>query len=35
MLQWLTDQLNQFDSVKRRFTVSAVDIETGDYVTFD
>ena len=35
LLNFLTDQLNQFDSIKRRFTLSAIDVENGEYVHFD
>lgn len=34
-LAWLKGQLYQFESAKRRFTVSAVDISTGEYVSFN
>jgi len=35
MLQWMTDSLKDFDSIKRRFTVAAADVNTGEYVTFN
>ena len=35
MLEFLQEQLQQFDEVKRRFTVNAVDVNTGEYVSFN
>ena len=34
-LLWLQSQLEQFESVKRRFTLSAVNIANGEYVSFN
>ena len=34
-LAWLRNQLSRFTEVKRRFSVSAVDVLNGDYITFD
>ena len=35
MLEFLQDELQQFKEVKRRFTVNAVDVNTGEYVSFN
>ena len=34
-LNWLRNQLKRFSEIKRRFSVSAVDVLNGDYITFD
>ena len=34
-LEWLTGKLDDFTGVKRRFSVSAGDVSTGEFVTFD
>ena len=34
-LNWLRGQLSRFTEVKRRFSVSAVDVLNGEYITFD
>mmetsp|Transcript_21659 Transcript_21659/g.29018 ORF Transcript_21659/g.29018 Transcript_21659/m.29018 type:complete len:293 (-) Transcript_21659:300-1178(-) len=35
MLEWLTEIRAEFDSIKRRFTLTAVDINNGEYVSFN
>ena len=35
MLDWLDDSLESFTEVKRRFSIAAVDVNTGDFVVFN
>jgi len=34
-LTWLSGALSNFTEVKRRFSISAGDVSTGEFVTFD
>ena len=33
--EFLTESFKPYESIKRRFTTAAVDVQTGDYVTMD
>ena len=34
-MTWLDGLIVNFSEIKRRFIINAVDVETGDYITFD